>query len=448
MNPFIACSLIVYAAFSVNLAYALTTDETRHLLSRTGFPPSFNEVAPYLTLDKNQAIQKRIATLSNSPENNLPEALLNPMESTTDAKELSREERQAINKLQRKRMQQLKEWWFYELLTSQSPFTENLTLFWHNHFVSSANKVKRTELMARQNQLLRRHSSGNFRTLVVAVLQDPAMLAYLDNTQNRKGKANENLARELMELFTLGEGNYTEQDIREVAKALTGYGIDAKTGTFRFNEKLHDSSHKTIFDQTGSWDADEVVNLILARPQASQFIVGKLWSHFIITPIAPSTLAQLSQQFSVEFEIRPIIKAILEHPDFWAPANIGTQVKDPVKLVVGLYRQFNAKPDNLTQLTNLSSQMGQNLLFAPNVKGWQTGEAWINTNSLLARQAFIDLATRGMKLPDAMEEINQPVDAWLDLLIAKPLQSRIVINRGEPWQSIERALNDPSYQLQ
>lgn len=440
---------LAFLVLSLNThAYALTQDEAVHLLSRTGFTPNMAEVNNYLPLNQTQAIVQRMQSLSNQSNNPIPESLLAVRVNDLDRKTASREARQAFNKQERQRMQALKEWWFHEMLTTPNPFTENLTLFWHNHFVSSAIKIKRPEWMAKQNQTLRAYSSGNFREFLLAILEDPAMLVYLDNQQNRAGKTNENLARELLELFTLGEGNYGEQDIREIARALSGNGVDAKTGEFAFHAKLHDSSAKTIFGQTGNWNAKDVVALILAKPETAQFITQALWQHFITTPIPPKTLALLSSNFAKDYQLKPLINAILSQPEFWAQENRGTQIKSPVQLTVGLYRQFNSTPDNLTQLTNLSAQMGQNLLFPPNVKGWPNNEDWINSNSLLARQAFIDKATTGMKLPDAVKAQNLSIENWLGLLIAAPLQSRITTDTNNAWQTIENALNDAAYQLQ
>jgi len=449
--------LMLYALAYAPASWALSFDEARHLLGRTGFSPSFAEIQPYLVLTREQAVAKRLASLQTQAQHPLPKAFQLPYH-RPNLKNKSREVKKAYRKKLRQQMHQLQAWWMREMLTTSSPMTENLTLFWHNHFVSSAQKVKVPALIAQQNQILRTYAAGNFRDFVHAMLKNPALLLYLDNTQNRKGKPNENLARELMELFTLGEGHYTEQDVKQAAKALSGYGIRYKTGQFVFRKRQHDEGLKTLFGQTGHWDGDDFVDLILSQPQTARFITQKLWQHYVTTPISPAVLNRLSHSFYQTYEIKPLIKNILLQPAFWAKANRGTQIKSPVQWVVGALRQFELQSPSQMQamndrayrvLINQTKRMGQSIFYPPNVKGWQTGTAWINTSTLLARQGFAQRLMRGMKLQRQLSKISKTNQAWLALCIPKPLQGHFEPVEPERQKHlIRRILLDVRSQLQ
>lgn len=433
-------------------AFSLTFKESKHFLGRTGFQPSNTEISHYLNLTKKQAIDKRIGEIKTYPENPLPTELQTPYISV-NLKKINRVERIQLIKEQRKRMQTLQVWWLNEMLTTTSPASENLTLFWHNHFVTSADKVKTPELMAMQNLTLRRNAAGNFRTFLNDILQDPAMLRYLDNQQNRKDKPNENLARELLELFTLGEGNYSENDIKIVASILSGSGFDPKTGLFKFNSNQHDNSHKKIWGQSGHFMPKDLVELILQKQETAELITKKLWDHYITLPIPKDSLKQLSEIFRTEYDIKALITEILNRPEFWSTQNMGTQIKSPIQLIVGLHRQFEALPNNLKQTITIAKQMNQNILYPPNVKGWKVGEDWINTNTLIQRQNFLALQTRGMTLLTKVK--NKPATNWQALLIY--IENKQQLNASKKvanldYDEIRAMLNTlfltPEYQLQ
>lgn len=436
-------------------SFALTFSEAKHLLGRTGFAPSFQEINRYLPLNKSQAIETRLQELNTQPNIPLNDDLTVPYSINLDFKRASKKEKMAFNKQQRQRMKALQEWWLREMLTTSSPMTENLTLFWHNHFVTSARKVRRPELIAIQNLTLREHSSGNFKAFLLAILQDAAMLVYLDNHRNLKNKPNENLARELLELFTLGEGNYSEQDIKNVARILSGYGIFRKTGEVRFNQKQHDHGEKILFGKKGNFYLSQLVELILKKPATTEFITKKLWKHYISNPIPRETLKKLAQDFQQTYELKPLIKSILQQPEFWSTANRATQIKSPVQLIVGLNRQFEVVPKNIKPHINALAQMNQNIFYPPNVKGWQTGEAWIDTQTLILRQNYLNSQTRGMNLISIIKAGNNK--NWPELLVEKP--SKVIekenmqfkIAASQDFDEIREALNKlllmPHYQL-
>ena len=451
------CITVIFAILiSPSKAMALTFSEAKHFLGRTGFQPSFSEINSYLPLTKEQAIVKRLATIQNKPNTALENNFYPPYSITIDRKQSTRKELMAFNKLQRQRMNQLQQWWLNEMLITHSPMTENLTLFWHNHFVTSANKVRRPELMAMQNLTLRKNAAGNYKNFLKDILQDPAMLFYLDNQRNLKNKPNENLARELLELFTLGEGNYAESDIKTVAKILSGYGLFPKTGEFRFNQKQHDHEPVTLWGKKGTFYLDDLIELILQKTETAELITQKLWTRFISLPIPHATLKKLSSNFRDDYELKPLIREILSQPEFWSADNIGSQIKSPVQLIIGLYRQFEVTPENLKQVVQTSKLMNQNILYPPNVKGWKTGENWINTNTLVQRQNFLMQQTRGMKLLNKIKQM--PNENWISLLVEIEDKELSRLNKTfkkaikQDFDDVRNSLNEvllmPQYQLQ
>ncbi|MGD9854085.1 MAG: DUF1800 family protein [Planctomycetaceae bacterium] len=339
----------------------------------------------------------------------------------------------------------LSAWWIYRLLTSVDPLREKVTLFWHGHFAASAEKVADAELMYRQNQLLRNGALGDFGALVHHISRDPAMLIYLDSATNRKSHPNENYARELMELFCLGEGRYSEQDIRELARCFTGWEI--RNGVFRFNRYQHDPGTKSILGAAGEFGGDEGVDVVLSQPAGPEFIVGKLVRFFVLDePALPYALVEpLARQFREnELQIGPLIEIILSSKLFFSPPMRGAKVRSPVECGVGLLRALEGTTSAF-ELAAGTAEAGQHLFFPPNVKGWDGGRTWINSSTLLARanlvRALLDRPeTRfaGGGLADLLDkhDVNSPtqiVDWLAEVLLAVDLSSDI---RGELVRSI------------
>ena len=277
-----ALAVSVSALAAPALAAPMGIDDARHLLARTGFGPTSAEVREYAALSRDEAIDHLLAGVRATPVTPAPPwtAETGPLR-PTPAATATVDERKAFQQEQTRRGLEMRGWWVQEMLATPSPLTERMTLFWHNHFVSSQQKVRVARLMYAQNAIFRANALGNFGTLLQVASKDPAMVVYLDSVQNRKGTPNENFAREVMELFTLGQGHYGEQDIKEAARAFTGWSIDRDTGAFVFRPRLHDDGEKTILGSTGRFDGDAVLDLLLARPETAEFVVGKLWVEFV-----------------------------------------------------------------------------------------------------------------------------------------------------------------------
>ena len=303
---------------------------------------------------------------------------------------------------------QLREWWFREMLTTPSPLTEKMTLFWHNHFATSQQKVRFTPFMYRQNVLLRRNALGNFGTLLREIGRDPAMLIYLDGANSRKESPNENFAREVMELFTLGEGNYGERDIKEAARAFTGWSVDRETGDFMFRRAIHDVGNKTVLGKSGNFDGDQVIDVLLSRPETAQFITRKLWKEFVSSVPDEREVARLAAIFRQSgYNIARLMRAMLTSDAFYALANRAVLIKSPVEFVVGTMKTFEIETVNLRPFVLASALLGQNVFTPPNVKGWPGGETWINSATLLGRKQLLE---RLFKNEDRMDVAMRSVD--------------------------------------
>lgn len=285
--------------------------------------------------------------------------------------------------------------WMYRLLNSPHPLQEKLTLFWHNHFATSHAKVTSGRLMHRQNETLRRYSLGSFAGLLREMTFDPAMLIWLDSNTNRKGAANENYAREVFELFSLSPGNYTENDIKEAARALTGWST--KDEQPYFNPAEHDTGEKTIFGQRGAFAAGDVVRLALGQPACARFIVRKLFREFINDSATPPDA--LIEPLAAEYRLRDydtgwLVQRMLSSWLFFSDAAIHQRIKSPIEFVVGTIRSLGGTVSPL-QAADSCAQLGQSLYFPPNVKGWDGGREWISSTTLLLRQNIAFEITKG-----------------------------------------------------
>jgi uncharacterized protein (DUF1800 family) len=293
--------------------------------------------------------------------------------------------------------EQLRAWWLYAMLHSGHPLREKLTLFWHNHFATSIAKVRNPVAMFRQNVLLRTHALGKFGPFLQAISKDGAMLAWLDSNSNVKAHPNENYARELMELFSLGVGNYTEKDIREAARAFTGWHTNGDN--FKFNAVAHDGSSKTVLGKTGDWDGSDVVRIVLEQPAAARFLVRKLYSFFISETDPPETLLEpLCVSFrKSDYDIATLLRTMLTSRLFFSEHAFRQRIKSPVEFVLGavraIYRQYDEgdaeyRPLPQHLLVPRLTAMGQTLFAPPNVKGWPGGRTWLNTSTVLERNNF------------------------------------------------------------
>ncbi len=397
-------------------------EQARHLLWRAGFGGTPDQINTLASWGPERAVEYLVdfdKIPYESPDEKLFDAdIIRP---------LTREERQRVNRARqsrdeetvarfrlmrqqaqrddRRQIRRIQHWWLTRMIESPRPLEEKLTLFWHGHFATSYRTIENSFHMYRQNQLFRQHAAGNFGDLLFQIIRDPAMLKYLDNDESRKGRPNENLAREIMELFSLGVGNYSERDIKEGARALTGYSFN--DDEFVFNENNHDNGSKNILGHTGPLDGDDFVKAILEQRACSRFICVKLYRYFVgqvpfnWREIPRDRKAFIDQMASTllrsRYDIKPVLTRLFLSEHFYANGVVNEQIKSPVELVVGAVRSLHTPVRDLSILVEALDLMGQNILFPPSVKGWDGGRSWINTSTFFVRQNILAFLLTGKK---------------------------------------------------
>ncbi|MBT7608666.1 MAG: DUF1800 domain-containing protein [Bacteriovoracaceae bacterium] len=395
----------------------------------------------------------------------IPKALKRKFnQNLTDPKKLRRSLNMLTNKILSRDLQA---WWLEEMILTDSPLTERMTLFWHNHFATSYRKVKVLPWVYKQNIILRRHALGNFKDLLKAISTDAAMLWYLDSNKNVKDAPNENFAREVMELFTLGEGNYSEKDIKEAARAFTGWDFDRLTGKFILRIKKHDTGIKNILGRKGNFHGDQVLDILLKNKKTAIFITSKIWREFISPSPKVDKVNIIADKFYKSgYEIKVLLREIFATDEFYS--SFGNLIKSPTDLLIGTLKQFNIDPITLIPYAVASGRLGQELFNPPNVKGWPGGKKWINTATYLTRKDIlsrifrvgqrkskekINIMKNPMKMMSSMSAID--MEAWLGendkssmLKIILPIKNVNTLKKKKKLLAWTRQLVlDPAYQL-
>ncbi|MBK6775151.1 MAG: DUF1800 domain-containing protein [Flavobacteriales bacterium] len=296
---------------------------------------------------------------------------------------MSEKDQRAFRREQRNNTAELNVEWMQRLSGNAGILREKMTLFWHGHFACRSKWGLSTQQL---NNVLRQHALGNFGALLRGVSRSPAMLEFLDNHQNRRGAPNENFAREVMELFTIGRGNYTEPDIRESARAFTGWSFRLETGEFVFNEEQHDFGEKTFRGHTGRWDGDDILGFLLDDERTAAFISRKIYRWFVQPEVDEAFVGIMAKRFfGSGYDIEDLMRFLFTSEHFAQERNLGARIKNPVELLAGLDHLFNIVYELPDQRIALQRALGQVLFFPPNVAGWAEGKAWIDSNSLQLR---------------------------------------------------------------
>ncbi len=352
------------------MSFEWNEDNAAHFLNRSGFGASQKEIS--------QAVKR-----------GFKKSLSKAMKPSPKTKKLPKKV---------ETLQKMQTWWIDGMVKTKKPLTDKITLFWHNHFATAISKVGKRELMHQHVATLRTHALGNFGDLLYAVTVDPAMLIWLDNKDNTAGGLNENFGRELMEIFTTGvfdkdgNENYTEQEVIEVARAFTGWGLS--DNEFLFKENKHDNGDKTFKGVTGNLNGDDILDMLVADPATQRLIPAKLWSYFAYPiELDDPIVTELAAIFAnTNGDIAAIVEAIFSHDEFYSEAAKAGHVKGPAEYIVGFLRQLDAKiaKGYPRDIGELAADCGQSLFNPPSVFGWDEGLAWVGTSGLLERARTAD----------------------------------------------------------
>ncbi|MCL1674399.1 DUF1800 domain-containing protein [Elizabethkingia meningoseptica] len=360
--------------------------KNKHLLWRAGFGPKSDELN-LLNYDTGQLL-KRI--LADSNGSNMPK--INVVDETnllTDSTiKNDPEARKMRNQQLNKQTNQIALDWIDKMAYSSQQLREKVALFWMGHFAS---RVQNSNFNQDLLNVVREKALGNFGDLLTAVSQSASMLSFLNNQQNKKGHPNENFAREVMELFTMGRGNYTEKDIKEAARAFTGWGYD-KSGAFQERPKIHDDGEKTFLGQKGNFNGNDILNIILQQKATAKFIATKVYRFFVNDTINPSTVDNMAVVFyKSNYNISKLLEYVFTSRWFYDEANIGTRIKSPIELFIGIQRTLPLNFDKPEVLINYGNLLGQVIFRPPNVAGWPSGTNWIDSSTLLLRMQIPQL---------------------------------------------------------
>lgn len=418
MKPWIPTLLLLAAsAHARDDLPAWGPRQARHLLNRAAFGGDAAQVERWAALGPRAAVERLFAEPEREP---FAARRLRLEEDPGTLRRRGVEELRAARAELRQRHRQQRDaylaHWVERMLVEEAPLRERMTLFWHGVLTTQASKVRDSYLLVRQSQLLREHALGNYGELLRAILRDPAMLEYLDNDTNRRGHPNENLARELLELFGLGEGHYTEADVTEVARALTGYGVD-REGRFVRSRREHDGGIKHVLGVPGEHDADSVVDVILAQPACGRWIAGRLLEYLEGLPPEPARLREYGRFLRERnYELEPFLRRLFLDPEFYRPEVVAARVQSPLDHLVGASRRLGLAPAP-TALAEGAAMLGEELLEPPSVRGWEGGLAWIDTSSFMARgnMAGALLGVVGLEeLRSALAESERAMDEALE----------------------------------
>lgn len=378
-----------------------TPQAAAHLLNRAAFGGTPGEIEKLHALGHRGAVDSLLGAgeeldLFPPPEMEPISAKLKALKKENLADGVFKQRRDEIHNKAREKTEELRQWWLRRMRETTNPAREKATLFWHGHWASGKPKVKDPFHLHRQNETLRANALGPFVPFAKQISRDPVMIEYLDLQSSSAAKPNENFAREVMELFTLGEGHYSEADIAEAARAFTGYRVNRETGVFEFRARQSDSKTKTVLGKTGPLTGDEVIDLIVGKPRCSEFLAGKIWTFYAGTKPSEALQQTLGKQYQAGgMDTGKLLRTIFTSREFFAPNVARHQIKSPVQWLVQLCKTLEIPVPGAKQSHPTLANLGQKLFEPPNVKGWDGGRAWISSSTLLVRYNAAGNLVRG-----------------------------------------------------
>ena len=426
----------------------------RHFLARACFGTSLGDVARWLKVPHHTMIDRIVDGTRTTGQFPAPAWKDEQIPTWQELSAMTEAQRTVLGSQTGERITEIRNGWLREMIVGDSPLTERMALFWHNHFVTASNDIFIAPSCWQYLALLRQHATGSFADLLHAMAKNPAMIMFLDSGNNVKGKPNENFAREVLELFTLGEGQgYTEADVVAVAKCFTGYGLTGRQ-QYEFTQSKHELGSKTVLGvaidngTNGEKDGTDALNTILALDRCSRFIVEKLWAEFIGGTPDSSTVTTWAASFKASgYQIKPLLKSLFKSSWFTDVSKHGTMIRSPIELHASLYRAIGVEPEQYGVVLYVAGEEDQSLLNPPNVRGWVGGLAWINAKSLLERRSHLNWAAWEVR-----NKINPLLVGVLDqLVLAAPAYDTAALAVPSPnWDPTKRnrvLMVDPAIHL-
>jgi uncharacterized protein (DUF1800 family) len=399
--------------------------KNQHLLWRAGFGPMAENAADLDKISQKELWGLLQKTSAKKPEKinvaqNLVDGLYKGIQDVAQMQkpELTNDQKKQLREQSREDLKNLNIRWLEEMINNEAQLREKMSLFWHGHFACRViNSYFQQELL----QTIRENALGNFKDMLRAVSKSPSMISFLNNQQNRKKKPNENFAREVMELFTMGRGNYTETDIKEAARAFTGWGFNIK-GEFEFRKFQHDDDKKTVLGKTGNFDGDDVLNILLEQKQTAKYITKKIYRYFVNDKADDAKVEWLSNRFyQSDYDIKKLLEDIFTADWFYEEKNIGTKIKSPVELLAGIRRLLPMEMENDQAQILFQKTLGQILFYPPNVAGWPGGKTWIDSSSLMLRLRIPQILSAN-DIMDIMPKTDDDVQGGMMEMAAKKLK--------------------------
>ncbi len=360
----------------------------QHLIWRAGFGPMTEDVDQLRQASQAAVFKALLKASAATPQyinvatNLAQEMMAGGADRRMKRSEMSAEEKKQLQKQSRQDLKNLNLTWLGEMVNSDAQLREKMSLFWHGHFASRNQNIYYQQLLL---DTIRQHALGNFADLLHQVSKSAAMLNFLNNNQNKKDHPNENFAREVMELFTMGRGHYSEQDVKEAARAFTGWGANPQ-GEFVFRQFQHDDRTKTVLGKSGNFDGDQVLDILLEQKQTARFICAKIYRYFVNDRLDDQRVEALATRFyQSHYDIQDLMEAIFTSDWFYAEQNIGCRIKSPIELLAGIRRILPMQIDNEEVQILIERVLGQVLFYPPNVAGWPGGTSWIDSSTLMFR---------------------------------------------------------------
>ena len=408
----------------------------QHLYWRAGFGTTPNRLHELTKMSKLQVVNDLFQNTTHFNPLKIDTSDLEEFSAKVDFKDKSK--RQDFNMISIKKLKSFNVLWLNRLVTTNQLLREKMTLFWANHFVCLDNNIFHVQ---QYNNTLRQHALGNFGDFVKAISKEAAMLKYLNNKQNRKLSPNENFARELMELFTLGEGHYSEADIKESARAFTGYSHNFE-GEFVFRKFQHDFDFKTFFGHTGRYNGDQIIDLILEQKQCARFICRKIYSYFVNDVINEDNVEELATVFYKDYNIENLMRHLFMADWFYHESNIGVKIKSPIEFLVGISRTVPIEYQKTKDVLKIQKLLGQILLNPPNVAGWKGGKSWIDSNTIMLRLKLPSILLANAKI--SIKEKGEFEDSFEKYYTQKNKNHFVSVKVD--WESFENQFNSSSFE--